>query len=144
MLIGEYRHNLDAKKRLAIPVKFRKELGGDAIMTKGLDGCLFVFPKTQWDLLSEKVGNLPMGKIDSRSFARLMLAGASEIEFDGLGRVLIPEYLKEYAGLDKKIVIAGIYNRLEIWNEARWLRHKESIEKNSDSIAEKLGEMGII
>ncbi|MEK7124813.1 MAG: division/cell wall cluster transcriptional repressor MraZ [Patescibacteria group bacterium] len=145
MLIGEYQHNLDSKKRLAIPSKFRKELGEQgAILTRGLDNCLFVFPLAQWEVLAEKVANLPMGQKDTRSFTRLLLSGAVEVEFDALGRILVPEYLKQYAGLQKEVVVAGLHTRLEIWDRTRWQNYKAEIEKNSDRIAEKLGELGVI
>ncbi len=143
MLIGEYKHNLDGKKRLAIPSKLRKELGEGAVITRGLDNCLFVFPLKHWNQLAEKLSSMPLGQQDSRSFARLILSGAMEVEFDNLGRIVIPEYLKNYADLKKVAVIAGLYTRLEIWDEARWATYKENLEKNSDSIAEKLGELGI-
>ncbi len=144
MLIGEYQHNLDAKKRLAIPSKFRKELGEGAVLTRGLDNCLFVFPIKQWEELAQKLGNLPMSQQGTRAFARLLLSGAVEVEFDVLGRILIPEYLKTYAGLNKISVIAGVYNRLEVWDAEKWASYKEKLEKDSDSIAEKLGELGMI
>jgi len=143
MLIGEYKHNLDAKKRLSIPSKFRKELGEGAVITRGLDNCLFVFPSIYWAKLAERLGNMPIVQQDSRSFARLLLSGAVEVEFDGLGRILVPEYLKTYAGLKKIAVVAGLYNRLEIWDDDRWESYKANLEKNSDSIAEKLREIGI-
>ncbi|HVZ11291.1 MAG TPA: division/cell wall cluster transcriptional repressor MraZ [Candidatus Paceibacterota bacterium] len=143
MLIGEYNHNLDAKKRLSVPSKFRKELGEGAVITRGLDNCLFVFPREQWNQLAAKLGNTPLVRQDSRSFSRLLLSGAMEVDFDGLGRILIPEYLKQYAGLKKAVVVAGVYNRLEIWDESVWQTYKANLEKNSDSIAEKLGELGI-
>lgn len=144
MLIGEYKHNLDAKKRLAIPSKFRKELGDGAVLTRGLDNCLFVFPSKYWAQLTEKLGNLPLGQQDTRAFTRLMLSGAVEVEFDALGRILIPEYLKNYAGLKKVAVVAGLFNRLEIWDDEKWENYKVILEKNSDSIAQKLGDLGII
>ncbi len=144
MLIGEFTHNLDPKKRLAVPSKFRKELGEGAVLTRGLDACLFVFPLKQWNELAEKLGGLPMGQENARSFARLMLSGASEVEFDGLGRILIPDYLKKYAGLEKSVVVAGLFNRLELWDAKRWDAYKANLEKNSDAIAEKLGELGFI
>lgn len=144
MLIGEYAHNLDSKKRLAIPSKFRKELGDGAVLTRGLDVCLFVFPSSRWQILAEKLGNMPIGQQDTRSFARLMLAGAVEVDFDSLGRILIPDYLKQYAGLERAVTVAGVYSRLEIWETARWEAYKSNLEKNSDAIAEKLGEVGII
>jgi len=144
MLIGEYKHNIDAKKRLAIPSKFRKELGEGAVLTRGLDNCLFVFPLKQWEEFAEKLGNMPIGSRDMRAFARLMLSGAVEVDFDVLGRILIPEYLKQYAALKKVAVVTGVYNRLEIWDEERWNTYKERLEENSDKIAEKLGELGIV
>ena len=144
MFIGEYKHTIDPKKRLAIPVKFRKELGGKAVLTRGLDGCLFIFPMKEWEQLAEKLGKLPFGKQDSRGFARLLLAGALEVKFDQLGRILVPDFLKDYAALKKEVVIAGLFNKLEIWDEARWFSYKANLEKNSDRIAEKLGELGII
>ena len=143
MLIGEFKHNLDAKKRLAIPAKFRKELGEGAVITRGLDNCLFVFPLKHWNQLAEKLASTPIGQQDSRSFARLILSGAMEVEFDGLGRIVIPEYLKSYAELKRVAVVAGVYTRLEIWDEDRWTAYKQNLEKNSDAIAEKLGELGI-
>ena len=144
MFIGEYKHSIDNKKRLAIPVKFRKELGGKAVLTMGLDGCLFIFPQKEWEQLAEKLGRLPFGQQDSRGFVRLLLAGASEVEFDQLGRVLVPDFLKDYAGLKKEVVIAGLFNKLEVWDETRWSSYKANLEKNSDRIAEKLGELGVI
>ena len=143
MLIGEYKHTIDPKKRLSIPSKFRKELGEGAVITRGLDNCLFVFPSAYWRQLAEKLGNMPLVQQDSRSFARLLLSGAMEVEFDSLGRIVVPEYLKNYAGLGKTAVVAGLYTRLEIWDETRWEQYKANLEKNSDSIAEKLGELGI-
>ena len=149
MLIGEYRHNLDPKKRLAIPSKFRKELGdglpgqGD-VLAKGLDGCLFIFPLKNWAPFAEMLGGLSIGKQDTRSFARLFLSGAVEVEFDSLGRILILDNLKKYANLNKEVVIAGLFNRLEIWDEKRWNIYKDDLEKNSDKISEKLGELGLI
>ena len=144
MLIGEYKHNLDAKKRLSIPSKFRKELGEGAVLSRGLDNCLFVFPLKFWTPFAEMLAGLSMAKQDTRSFSRLFLSGATEVEFDSLGRILIPDSLKEYSGLDKSVVVAGLFNRLEIWDEKKWSNYKANLEKNSDSIAEKLGELGII
>src|SRR3989339_1410945 len=109
MLIGEYKHNLDAKRRLAIPSKFRKELGEGAILTRGLDNCLFIFPSKFWAPFAEMLAGLSIGKQDTRSFARLFLSGAVEVEFDSLGRILVPDNLKEYANFKKEIVIAGLF-----------------------------------
>lgn len=143
MLIGEYQHTIDKKKRLAVPAKLRKELGEQAVVTRGLDNCLFLYPMAEWQKLTQKLAELPMGTGDTRSFLRLMLAGAVEVELDQLGRILIPDYLKNYAGLKQRIVIAGVYNRLEIWDEERWSAYKANVEKNTDMIAEKLGELGL-
>ena len=143
MLIGEYQHTLDAKKRLAIPAKLRKELGERAILTRGLNNCLFIYPMQQWEKLTEKLSQLPVGQGNARSFLRLLFSGAVEVEFDQLGRILIPDYLKNYAGLKQNAVIAGVYDRLEVWDEERWENYKMEVEKNTDMIAEKLGELGL-
>ncbi len=144
MLIGEYTHTIDAKKRLAIPSKLRREIGERAILTRGLDNCLFLFSVKEWEQLAEKLGKLPFGQQDTRGFVRLLLSGAVEVENDQLGRILIPDYLKNYAQLGKRVVIAGLFNRLEIWDAARWQSYKNNLEKQSDRIAEKLGELGVI
>lgn len=144
MLIGEYKHTLDPKKRLAVPSKLRREIGERAMLTKGLENCLFLFPMKEWEPVAEKLSALPMGQKDSRGFARLLLSGAAEVELDQLGRILIPENLRDYAGLQKAVMVVGVGKRLEIWDEARWAVYKRDIEKNGDQIAEKLGEIGMI
>lgn len=143
MLIGEYLHTIDGKKRLAVPAKLRDKIGKKAVITRGLDNCLFLYPLKEWEALAEKLSKLPVGQSNTRSFIRLMLAGASEVEADSLGRILIPEYLKNYAELKKDIVIAGLYNRLEIWDKEKWNGYKESAGRNTEEIAEKLGELGV-
>lgn len=143
MLIGEYKHTIDAKKRLAIPAKLRKDLGEGAVLTRGLDSCLALYPLKEWEKMTEKMGNLPSGKIDARGFSRLILAGAVAVEFDSLGRILIPEFLKQYAALAKNVVIAGVYNRLEIWDEKKWEEYKQHVERDVGDIAQRLGELGI-
>lgn len=143
MFIGEYQHSIDPKKRLAVPSKFRVELKNKVVVTRGLDKCLFVYPMKVWQELAEKLGALPVGESGTRSFIRLMLAGATDVEIDKQGRVLIPDYLKEYAELDRNVVIAGIYNRLEIWDELKWNEYKKNAEKNTDEIAEQLGKLGV-
>ncbi|MCC6934342.1 MAG: division/cell wall cluster transcriptional repressor MraZ [Candidatus Yanofskybacteria bacterium] len=144
MLIGEHVHNLDPKKRLSIPAKFRKELGAGAVLTRGLDGCLWLFPRTQWEALAQRIAGLPMAQSDSRSFARLLLSGASEVQFDSLGRILVPDYLKQYASLTREVVVAGVHTRLEIWDRKAWEKYKAALEKNGDAIAQKLGDLGTI
>lgn len=141
--IGEYQHNIDEKGRVAVPAKFRPRLGKGAVVTRGLDHCLFLFPKKEWEELAKKLITLPITQANSRAFVRLMLAGASEADIDTQGRVLIPEYLRQYAGLKKSTIVAGLYNRIEIWDEHHWQQYKSKTESNSDEIAERLGELGI-
>ena len=143
MLLGEYRHNLDTKGRVAIPAKFREKLAAGAIITRGLDNCLFVFGPKEWETLAAKLTALPLSQSNSRAFVRLMLSGAADVEFDAQGRILIPDYLRKYAGLDKKVVITGLYSRLEIWGEEQWEKYKQKTESSSEEIAEQLGELGI-
>lgn len=143
MFLGEFKHNIDTKGRLAIPAKFRMQLDGGAILTRGLDSCLFLFPKKEWDNLVEKLMKLPLAQAGSRAFVRLMLSGASDVEFDSQGRILIPESLRNYAHLDKKTVVTGLYNRIEVWDVDAWDQYKQKTESASEEIAEKLGELGI-
>jgi len=143
MLIGQYEHTIDAKKRLALPAKFRGELGDKIIITRGIDGCLFVYTQQEWATQSAKWGSLTISQTEARSFARMMLAGAMEVALDKLGRILVPDYLKEYAGLKKEVVICGLSNRLEIWDAAKWETYKKAAEKGVDEIVSKLGGLGI-
>lgn len=143
MLIGEYKHTLDAKKRLAVPAKLRAKLGRKVVITHGLDNCLSVYPVREWERVSAKLSELSMGQADTRSFNRFMLAGAVETEIDAMGRILIPDFLKDYAGLSTKVVMAGVHNRLEIWDETRWTEYKERVTKQADALAQKLGEIGV-
>jgi len=143
MFIGEYQHALDEKGRLAVPARFRKILSRGVVVTKGLDNCLFLYSKFEWGKLASKLAVLPIAKSNTRAFARLMLAGAMDLELDGQGRVGIPEYLRRFAGLGKQVVIAGLYNRLEIWDVVRWEAYKQQTEGKSNEIAEALGELGV-
>jgi MraZ protein len=144
MLIGEYKHTLDPKKRLSVPSKWRKDLGGRLIVTRGLDNCLFVYPQKEWKLITAKVGQLPLGQADTRGFNRFFLSGAVEVEVDSVGRILVPDFLKDFAGLDSKVVLAGIYDRVEIWAEDAWEAYKKRIEGQADALAQKLGEIGVL
>lgn len=144
MLIGEYKHTLDPKKRLSLPSKWRKELGKTLIVTRGLDNCLFVYPLKEWQKITDKVGQLPLGQADTRSFNRFFLSGAVEVDVDSVGRILVPDFLKEFARLDQKVVLAGIHDRVEIWDENRWTEYKAKIEGEADRLAEKLGEIGVL
>lgn len=128
---------------MAIPAKFREKLNGGAVITRGLDKCLFIFTLKEWEVLAQKLIALPLSQANSRAFVRLMLAGAMNGEIDKQGRILIPDYLRQYAGLKKAAVAAGLYNRIEIWDAERWQEYKIKTEESSDEIAEKLGELGI-
>ena len=143
MLIGEYRHTIDTKKRMALPARFRKELGTEVVITTGLDNCLAVYPLKEWEAISDKLGKLPEGQIEARGYARIRLSGAMAVELDQLGRILIPENLKKYASLNKNVVICGLSNKLEIWDAARWDVYKAKTEKEVGDLASKLKELGI-
>lgn len=143
MFIGEYQHNLDDKGRLAIPAKFRFELKKGAVVTRGLDNCLFLYTKKEWEKLAEKLATLPISQANSRAFARLMLAGAMDVEIDKQGRAILPEYLRIFAGLKKNVVVAGLYSRIEIWDTDKWQNYKTQTETNSNEIAEKMAELGV-
>jgi MraZ protein len=144
MLIGEYTHSIDDKNRLSLPSKFRQEMGKKVVITPGLDSCLFVFSIKEWQKISEKLSEGSMLQSDNRSFNRFMFGGATEAEVDAIGRVLLPDFLKEYAKLGEKVAIIGVQDRAEIWNEKTWIEYKNGVEKKADSLAEKLGQAGII
>lgn len=138
MFIGEYRHTFDAKNRISLPAKFRKELGNSVIVTRGLDKCLFVYPKASWKKEAAKIAGHSTGGSAGRGLARLMLAGAAEADVDSAGRVLVPDYLRSFANLKEKSVIAGVSDRVEIWDESAWTSYTASIERDADQFAEKL------
>lgn len=142
MFIGEYRHTIDAKKRLSIPAKFRSELGKKAVLTRGLDQSLFLYPMREWEVIADRLSKLPAGQASTRGFVRLMLAGAEEVSCDALGRILVPDHLKRYANLEQTAVIIGVHTRLEVWNESMWDAYQKRMEHDADDLAEKLGEVG--
>ncbi len=143
MFIGEYQHSIDEKGRMAIPVKFRSDLSKGAVVTRGIDNCLFLYPQKDWEELAKKLSQLPISKSNTRAFGRLMLAGAMDCEIDKQGRIMLPDYLRKYATITKKVTVAGLYNRLEIWDEDAWNKYKVGTEKDSSDIAEALGELGV-
>jgi MraZ protein len=145
MFIGEFRHSIDMKSRIAIPAKFRTKLAGGAIIAKGLDNshCLYLLTVKDWESFVQKIVSASVGKADSRALSRHVLSGASEVTLDGQGRILIPDNLKKYAGLGKEAVIVGVYNRMEIWDVKAWEDYKAKTESQSEEIAEKLSELGI-
>lgn len=138
MFIGEYAHAIDQKGRLAVPTKFREDLETGAVVTRGLDGCLVLYTASEWEKLAAKLAQLPISKANTRAFSRFMLSGAMDLQLDGQGRITLPEYLRSYAAISKKVIITGLYNRLEIWNEDRWTTYKRGTEKGSVDIAEAL------
>lgn len=137
MFVGQYSHNIDSKGRLAIPAKFRSELK-KAVVTKGLDNCLFLYTKSEWDKIAEDIATRPFTKLNNRSLARQMLAGAMEVDIDKQGRIVIPEYQRKFAGITKKVIVAGLYNRLELWDEDKWNENIKYTEDNANDIAEAL------
>ncbi len=143
MLIGEYKHNLDNKGRLSLPSKFRNKFSEGIILTRGIDQCIFGFTKLEWEKVVKKLTELPLSQANARAFSRLILSGAYEIELDGQGRILIPEPLRIYANLEKRIVIVGMYTRIEIWDEKNWENYKKQTEESSQEIAERLSDLGI-
>ncbi len=138
MFLGEYSYNLDEKNRVAIPPRFRSGLKGEAFLTRGIDNCLFLYAKKNWQKLVSQILKLPLSQKNSRAFSRLMLAGAYEVKIDKQGRINIPESLKKYAGLKKKIIICGLYNRIEIWDQEKWKKYKNDTEKEAVNIAQGL------
>ncbi len=143
MFIGEYSHNLDDKGRIAIPKKFRPDLSKGAVVTKGLDNCLFLYTQEEWEKLAQKLATLPFAQSNTRAFARLMLAGAMDVSIDKQGRIVLPEYLRNFAGFKKNIVVAGLYNRLELWDNEKWVEYKNRTEKESNEIAERMADLGV-
>jgi MraZ protein len=143
MFIGEYHHAIDEKGRLAVPVKFRSEMAKGGVVTRGLDNCLFIYTKQSWQELADRLSKLPLAQANSRAFARLMLAGAMEVSVDGQGRVMVPEYLRKFASIKKTVVVAGLYNRIEVWDEKEWEKYRKGTETKSGDIAETLSELGV-
>ncbi len=144
MLIGEYTHTIDEKNRLSLPAKFRTEMGKKVVLTPGLDNCIFVFSITEWKKITEKLSESSMLNADSRSFNRFLLGGAVEAEIDTIGRVLIPDFLKGRAKLSSKVAVVGVQTRVELWDEGAWTKYKQVVEKQADSLAEKLSQVGML
>lgn len=143
MLIGEYIHTIDEKNRVSLPVKFRKEMGKKVIITPGLDQCLFIFTNQEWAKVSKRLSdsesNLSFLKADQRSFNRYMFGRAAEVEVDAIGRILIPDFLKEKISLKNSAVLIGVEDRVEVWTEKAWRQQKAVVEKKAEQLAEKLG-----
>lgn len=142
MFIGEYSHSLDEKGRMSVPAKFRDELAKGLILTRGLDGCLWLYTEAEWEKIAEQVSELPITQKNARSFGRFILSGAMDLKLDKVGRVNVPKYLADYAGIKNKVVVTGMHNRLEIWAEEKWSEFKKEMESNSEEVAENLAEIG--
>lgn len=143
MFIGEFKHSLDDKNRMLVPYRFKSSLTKGAVITRGLDNCLFLYKKDQWVKIASKISELPLSQAKARAFSRLMLAGAVEVKQDSQGRIILPDYLKEFAKLKKNVIVAGLYSRIEIWDSKVWQEYKDKTEKDAEKIAETMSEMGI-
>ena len=141
MFMGEYNHTIDAKGRLIIPSKFREALGNEFVLTKGLDGCLFVFPMKEWEAFEEKLRSLPLIDKNARKFSRFFFAGASTCELDKQGRILVPGTLREFAQMDKEVVLTGMLDRIEVWSKEQWLEN--NAYDDMDDIAQSMQELGL-
>lgn len=142
VFMGEYSHALDEKGRLIIPARLREELGSRFVMTKGLDGCLFLYPLSEWNKMEERLKSLPLTNANARAFARLFLAGAQDVEVDRQFRVTIPPRLREYAGVLKDIVLVGVSNRVELWADSRWAEYQAQAQSTYEEVAEKMVDFG--
>ena len=143
LFIGEYRHSLDTKGRVIVPAKFRDGLGDKFVITKGLDGCLFAYSKEEWTNFENKIKTLPLTNKDARAFVRFFFSGAVECEIDKQGRTLIPPMLRDYATLNKDLVIIGVSTRVEIWSQEKWDNYSEAEDLEADELAEKMAMLGI-
>lgn len=143
MFMGEYNHTIDAKGRLIIPSKFRDTLGDEFVVTKGLDGCLFVYDNQEWTAFEEKLKALPLTNKDARKFVRFFLAGAGNVEVDKQGRILIPSNLREFAELEKDVVLVGVGSRIEIWSREKWESEASFDDDDMEDIAEHMSDLGL-
>ena len=143
MFMGEYSHTIDTKGRLIIPSKFREELGETFVVTKGLDGCLFAFSDEEWKAFEIKLKSLPLTNKNARQFARFFVAGATPCELDKQGRILLPATLREFAGLEKDVVLTGMLNRIEIWSKDKWNENNSLDDVAMDEIAEQMTDLGL-
>ena len=143
MFLGEYQHSLDSKGRITVPARLREQLGEKFVATKGLDNCIFLYPMEEWRTIEEKLKSLPFTRADVRSFARFFFSGASEMEIDRQGRTLMPINLREYASIDKDLIIIGVGSRIEIWSAANWGKYTLEAESSYEEIAESMVDLGI-
>ena len=142
MFMGRYNHTIDPKGRLSIPSKYREILGDEFVVSKGMDGCLFVYANEDWKVFEEKLASLPLINPEARQFARFFLSGAQYVTVDKQGRILLPAVLREFAGIEKEIVLAGVVSHIEIWSKERW--QAESSYDDMDEVAEHMASLGLI
>ena len=140
MFLGEYFHTFDTKNRISIPSKFRKALGRSIVLTRGVDRCLYLYPRKAWERVAAQYAEEVNGNAARRGLARLFLAGSFDTEVDSGGRVLVPENLKGFGGLKERAVVAGVASRIEIWDEEEWKKYSESLERDAASFVEKVDE----
>lgn len=143
MFLGEYQHSLDIKARFIVPARFREELGTRFVATKGLDNCVFIYPLQEWKTIEAKIRSLPFTRTDVRSFTRFFFSGAAELETDKQGRVVLPQNLREYAQIDKELVIIGVGSRIEIWSSSIWANYNQTAAASYESYAESLVDLGL-
>jgi len=143
MLLGEYNHNIDDKGRVSVPAKFREDLGSSFIVTKGLDNCLFIYSKNEWTTFETKLKDLPLTNPNARNFIRFFFSGATECELDKQGRIILPQNLREYAGLNKDVAIIGVATRVEIWDREKWNAYTSSDNMDMDEVAIQMSNLGI-
>lgn len=144
MFLGEFEHSIDSKGRLTIPAKFKEQLAGGIVVTRGLDGCLWAFSREEWQQVSERITSLPMANTEARRFTRFMFSSASESIPDRNGRVIIPQKLLQHANIDRDVVVAGVMNKIEIWNPARWQEEQSKVTEDPESLAAQLADLGIL
>lgn len=143
MFLGEYNHSIDAKGRLIVPAKFRELLGNTFIITKGLDGCLYLYPDKEWEEFEQKLSELPMGKSDIRKMVRFFLSSATQVELDKQGRILVPQPHRTFAVIDKDVVFAGVGKKIEIWSKEKWEDCATFDSEDMSDVAERMADLGI-
>ena len=143
VFLGEFQHSVDQKGRLAIPAKFREELADGAVVTRGLDKCLVIYPRIEWEGLAEKVSRLPQTQPNVRTLSRLLFSGAVDLSLDSQGRTILPQYLREYAGITANVAVIGLFQRVEVWSLEDWNAVKATTEAAGGSLAEQLADLGI-
>lgn len=143
MFMGEYQHTLDSKGRIIVPAKFRDALGSQCVVTRGLDQCLFLYSQSEWSVMEEKLRQLPLTQRDARAFVRFFFSGATDLEFDKQGRIVLPAPLRDYAELTKEVVVIGVSTRVELWDKEVWERYVSGAESSLETISEKIADLGI-